>query len=107
VEALWRDAVSELVQGLVLHLADPLLGQPVHVADDMQGLGLAVVDAEPVLDDLLLPGAQDPRQEAAHLLPHHQPVHAHLRTFNVGVLGDLLHARRSSSTISVSAVNDE
>lgn len=96
MEALCRDGVFQLVQGLVLHLTDPLLGQPVHVADDMKGLGLPVVDAEAVLDDLLLPGAQHPRQEAAHLLPHHQPVHAHLRGLNVGVLGDLLHARRPS-----------
>ena len=60
----------------------------------MKCLGLPVADSEAVLDDLLLPGVQDP-QEVADLLPHQQPVHAQFWGLNVGVLCDLLQQCRS------------
>ena len=70
-------------------MPDPLLRQPVHVPDHVEGLGLTVVDPEAVLDDLLLPGAQD-AQELAHLLPHHHPVHDQVGGLDVRIFRDLL-----------------
>jgi hypothetical protein len=42
-----------------------------------------------VLDDLLLPGAQD-AQEVTHLLPHHHPVHDEVGRLDVRVFRNLL-----------------
>src|SRR5688572_3829294 len=50
--------VTELGEGLRLDLPDPLPGDPELPADLLEGPGMAIHEAEPELDDLLLPLGQ-------------------------------------------------
>src|SRR5687768_10790246 len=57
-ELLAAAGVAQLRERLALDLADPLAGDAELAADLLEGPGVAVGEAEPELDDLLLPLAQ-------------------------------------------------
>src|SRR3954452_13658160 len=80
--------VAQLRHGLRLDLADPLTGDPVDLADLVEGAGLPVGQTEPQPDDAGL-ALRQRLQHAGQLVLHEREAHRVDRDDRLGVLDEV------------------